>query len=452
MNLVEAVKAAGVVGAGGAGFPTNVKLDAKADVFIVNAAECEPLIETDKFLCRSFAREIIEGTELIAGHLGAERRVIALKGKYKDEIRALEEAISELSSNVEIFKMGEFYPAGDEQTLVYEVCGVSVPERGIPLNVGVVVDNVGTVINVKAAEKEIPVTDKYLSVVGSVKTPLMLNVPIGTGIRECIEKAKPEFEDYAVIVGGPMMGKIIIDDQEIHNTYITKTTGNLIVLPRDHYLIRHWEMPLEKIRHTAKSACIQCRMCTDLCPRYLIGHKIRPHHVMRNFWREPAIEDNDEFLRCFGDSANCCDCGACEMFSCPMGLSPKRVNVYLKGKLRERGLNPDRNMAPESREEISHRRIPISRLVARLGLTGLYGRYSGSECERLNPETVYIHFSQHIGKPAVPVKSDGDKVSKGELIARADESGLSANIHSSIDGVISEISAEGARITRQGVQ
>ena len=85
---------------------------------------------------------------------------------------------------------------------------------------------------------------------------------------------------------------------------------------------------MEAIRHQTRSACIQCRMCTDLCPRYLIGHRIRPNLVMRNLWREPGIEDNEEYERCFGDAMNCCDCGVCEMFPVPWALPPEGEPVH----------------------------------------------------------------------------------------------------------------------------
>ena len=140
MNLTEAVKAAGVVGAGGAGFPTHIKLAAKAEYFIVNAAECEPLIETDKYLCRTFPDQLVAATAAVAAQLGATRAVIALKAKYREEIAALEGAIRRSNADVEIFPMQTFYPAGDEQTLVQQVTGRSVPERGLPLDVGCVVD------------------------------------------------------------------------------------------------------------------------------------------------------------------------------------------------------------------------------------------------------------------------------------------------------------------------
>ena len=395
MNLPEAVKAAGVVGAGGAGFPTHVKLSAKAECFLVNAAECEPLIETDKYLCRTFPDRVVAAAVAVAGHLGAKRTVIALKGKYHAEIAALEGAIRRSGAQVELFRMKTFYPAGDEQTMVQQVTGRSVPERGLPLDVGCVVDN-------------------------------------------------------ALIVGGPMMGKTLADRAAIEAAVVTKTTGNLIVLPKEHYLFRRAQLPMETIRHQTKSACIQCRMCTDLCPRYLIGHQIRPNLVMRNLWREGSIEDNEEYLRSFGDAANCCDCGVCEMFACPMGLSPRKVNGYIKGELRKRGIQVPRNMEPHAREFVDERKTPTDRLVARLGLSAYYGLHAHT-CIPLEPETVFIPFQQHIGKPAVPVKAVGDPVAKGELLAQAAPDGLSANIHASIDGVVTEITPAGARLCRKEV-
>ena len=226
---------------------------------------------------------------------------------------------------------------------------------------------------------------------------------------------------------------------------VTKTTGNIIVLPKDHYLFQRATLPLESIRHQTRSACIQCRMCTDLCPRYLIGHQIRPNLVMRNFWREPGMEDNEEYERCFGDAANCCDCGICEMFACPMGLSPRKVNQYIKGQLRARGIQVPRNMEPEARSFVDQRHTPTDRLVARLGLSKYYGLHA-HECRELTPSEVFIPFSQHIGKPANMVKAVGDYVERGEVLAEAAE-GLSANIHASLSGVVVEVTDKGARIS-----
>ena len=383
----------------------------------------------------------------VSAHLEAKHTVIALKHKYHAEIEALRAAIAKSGASVEICEMGVFYPAGDEQTMVEFVTGKSVPERGLPLDVGAVVDNVGTLLNIYGAlvEQE-TVSSKYLSVVGEVKEPIMLHVPIGTAITACIEAAAPNISDYAIILGGPMMGKVVSDPAAIEKAVVTKTTGNIIVLPRDHYLMRRAEQSIARIRVQAHAACIQCRMCTDLCPRFRIGHQIRPHLVMRNLYRENMIEDSEEFLRAFGDAANCCSCGVCEMFACPMGLSPRKVNDYMKGKLREKGIQVPRNLEPETLPNIDMHRIPTERLIARLGLQAYSGLHAHA-CKELTPDEVFVPFAQHIGKPAAPVKQVGDMVEKGELIAAAAEGALSANIHAGISGVITEISAAGARIS-----
>lgn len=447
MDLIEAVKAAGVVGAGGAGFPTHVKLAAKAECFIVNGAECEPLIETDKYFMRTFPIQIVQAVHAVASHVGAKRAVIALKKKYSREIAALKKAIAESGEQIELFEMPSFYPAGDEQVLVQQVCGSSVPERGIPLDVGVVVDNVGTLLSVYDALQGVPVTEKYLSVVGEVERPVMRKVPIGTPVRECIDSAKPKLSEYVVIVGGPMMGKVVADSSEIDRISITKTTGNIIVLPKNHYLARRAALPLTRMKLQAKSACVQCQMCTSLCPRYLIGHQIQPHLMMRNLFRENLISDANEYQKVFGMAANCCDCGVCEMFSCPMGLSPRKVNSYLKGRLREQGIQVPRNLSPKAREGSLYGKVPTDRLVARLGLSDYYHQHAEDDCMELFPQQVHISFRQHIGRPALPVVKAGEAVLKGDLLAAAAE-GLSANIHASISGVVTEMNVDGAVIRR----
>lgn len=446
MEFIEAIKKAGVVGAGGAGFPTYVKLNAKAEYLIINAAECEPMIETDKYLCRTFADRIIKTVDAMGAHLEASHKIIALKAKYKREIEALEAAIKAAGSDVIVCGMRTYYPAGDEQIMVHAVTGRSVPERGLPLNVGCVVENVGTVLSIADALEDTPVTMKYLSVTGAVKEPTMWRVPLGTPITEILAKAPLTVNDYAVILGGPMMGKMLAAKELIENAVVTKTTGNLLVVPADHYLVRRTQPSIETMMHQAASSCIQCRQCTDLCPREAIGHDVKPHLTMRNVWRQAQITDNAEFERVFGHAANCSSCGACEMFSCPMGLSPRKMNDYVKGLLRERGINPAKNQAPVAKSYVEDRRIPTGRLIARLGLSQ-YETHVLPEFAELTPEEVVIPVSQHIGKPAAPVVNVGDKVAAGDLIAAAQE-GLSANIHTGFAGTVAEIGPRGIRIVK----
>ena len=414
MELIEAIKKAGVVGAGGAGFPTHVKLNAKAEYLIINAAECEPLIETDKFLCREFADRIIDTILLMGHHLEAQHIVIGLKAKYKAEIAALEKAIREKHAAVEIFPMRTFYPAGDEQVLVQQVTGRSVPERGLPLNVGAVVENVGTVLSIADALEDKPVTEKYLSVTGAVREPVMFKVPLGTPIRRIINQVDLRVKDYAVIIGGPMMGK----------------------------------KPVQTMIRQARTSCIQCRFCTDLCPREQIGHNVKPNQIMRNLWRQDQITDVKEFEATFGSAANCSSCGVCEMFACPMGLSPRKMNDYTKGLLRGLGINPEKNQNPTAKSTIEQRRIPTERLIARLGLSDYVFHVEPKLITDLDVKEVIVPLGQHIGKPATPVVKVGDMVHAGDLIAEAAE-GLSANIHTGFAGIVTEIGSSGIRISKK---
>ena len=440
MSLVETVKNAGIVGAGGAGFPTHVKLNAKSEYFIVNAAECEPLIETDKFLMRTRAADLVKGVEMIAKELGADKKYIALKAAYKTEIAALEKAIAEAGSDIKLHKMGYFYPAGDEQVIACEITGKSVPERGIPLMVGAVVDNVGTVLNIVDAYAGEAVTDKFLSVVGEVKQPVMLHVPLGTSVRDCVKAANPTISNYAVIMGGPMMGKVHDNDEVIDKLVITKTDGNIIVLPKDHYLVTCSHLKAESMKNRAKASCIQCRMCTDMCPRYQTGHNLFPHKVMRNLFRENLIQDNDEYLRVFGHAINCSECGACEMFACPMHLSPRKANMYIKTQLRARGIDVPKNNEPVARPERELRKIPTNRLAVRLGLSKYYGKHLATdEPIVLTPEVVEIPLKQHIGAPSTAVVAVGDKVKKGDIIGQMDEGKLGANVYASFDGEVTAV-------------
>ncbi|MCP1223750.1 4Fe-4S dicluster domain-containing protein [Sebaldella sp. S0638] len=433
MNFLDAVYNAGVVGAGGAGFPTHMKMTKEVGTFIVNGAECEPLLEVDKFLMRDKTYELIKGMEIIAGNLKADRVVLGLKKKYKAEIKKLSDTIIELDSRVELFLMENFYPAGDEQIMVKDITGKSIPAGGIPLDVDAVVSNVGTVINVYEAIEEKPVTKKYVSVLGEVNNPIMLEVPIGTPFEECIKRAGgTKIKNYAIIEGGPMMGKIV-HKEELAEKAVIKTTGALIILPEDHYVIKRKERPVAHILNESRAACIQCRMCTDMCPRYLIGHKLRPHRVMRAMGMG---EEDEEVLM---EALICCECNVCELFACPMGISPKSTNTYLKGVFREKGVRytGDKEI-PAADEMRDYRKIPVNRLIARLNLSKYYNNKI-SDLQELKADKVRIFLSQHIGKPAVPLVKEGDRVIEGQRIAEVGRDEFGANIHASINGVVSKI-------------
>ncbi|MCL2163216.1 MAG: SLBB domain-containing protein [Oscillospiraceae bacterium] len=445
---------AGIVGAGGAGFPTHIKFTAKADSFIVNAAECEPLMEVDKFLIRTRADDLVNGAVDIAREIGAAQVAFAIKKAYVREIACLNSAIERLVKSsdealpdVLVFGMKSFYPAGDEQIITKLVSGKSVPERGIPPDVGVMIDNVATVLNYSDAKHGKPVTHRVLSVAGAVKRPLVLRVPIGTPVRLCVEAAGGAPDGYTVVMGGPMMGKFY-GSSDLDSLYVKKTDGGILVLPPGHKLHAMAVMDISKMKNRANAACIKCRMCTDLCPRYLIGHNIMPHVIMQNFYRFEGITDNEEFERVFGSAANCCECGVCENYSCPMMLSPRHIAAYAKRKLSERGINPARNMNPEAREFFSERLAPVDRLKARLGLSWLSG-HVGDELTELNPRKVTIALKQSIGAPCVPSVSEGTSVSEGDLIGSPPENKLGARLHASISGKVLSIEKDAIIIGEQ---
>lgn len=189
MNLLEGVEKAGVIGCGGAGFPTHIKWKARAESFIINAVECEPLLSTDKYLMRHRAEDLISVCCSVAEMLQAKETVVAIKGSYREEIAALEKAIKTACANIKVHRLQSFYPAGDEQVIVYEVTGKRVPCGGIPLDVGVVVSNVATMIAAFDATEGKPLIEKYITVTGAVRRPSIIKAPIGTAVSECIEAA-----------------------------------------------------------------------------------------------------------------------------------------------------------------------------------------------------------------------------------------------------------------------
>lgn len=433
MDLLDKIYKAGVVGAGGAGFPTHVKLNCKVEYLILNGSECEPLLATDKYLMRTKAKEIIETLEIIAEKIEAKKIVIGLKQKYKEEIDSLNAAMEELNSKTELHCLNNFYPAGDEQILVHEITGKTIPPAGIPLNVGAVVSNVGTVVNIHKALNDKPVIYSHVSVLGEVNKPIILKVPIGTSILKCIEEAGgTTLNNYSVVLGGPMMGKIL-NKSELENRGITKTNGAIIVIPSEHYLVNRDKTSIEHIINRAKSACIQCSYCTELCPRYLIGHPLKPHKIMRAV----ALSKYEDSIKA---AQLCCECGVCELYACPMGLSPRQVNIYLKNQLREKGFRY-KNTESEfnAREEREYRKIPTKRLMARIDMNK-YSDQRLDDTREIYTSVVRIPLRQHIGKSASSVVNVGDIVEKGQLIGTVERDQLGANVHASICGKIIEVS------------
>jgi cobalamin reductase len=185
-NLLKLVCDAGVVGEGGAGFPAHVKYDTRVDTVIANGCECEPLLYTDQHIMHRHSSDIVRAVQALVEVTGAERGVIAIKHKYSEAARRFTQAMA--GTDLELAELDNFYPAGDEFVLVHEVTGKTIPPLGLPKDVGAVVANVGTLVNVKRALENVPVTRKVVTVTGEVAEPAVIEVPIGTPVAACIDR------------------------------------------------------------------------------------------------------------------------------------------------------------------------------------------------------------------------------------------------------------------------
>lgn len=422
-DILQKIKDAGIVGAGGAGFPTHIKLNCKADVVIANGAECEPLLRVDRLLMENYADRVVAGLKIAMQITGAGRGVIATKGKYHKAIEALKKAIRS-EDNISILEMTSFYPAGDEQQIVYEVTGKVVPTGGLPLDVGAVVQNVATFANIVYAMEDKPVIDKHVTVNGEVENPATFKVPIGTSIRRLIEEAggPKDLSKYRVIIGGPAMGAIMDNIDEP----VTKTTGGILVFPEDHPIIAKKTGNMQQDLKLAKSVCCQCNYCTMLCPRNALGLNVEPHKIMR------AVALNAQDMGDVNGVFSCCDCGICTLFACNFSLAPSRMMKRVKEELGKQGIRPVKRVAREPSDSIENIKLPVSRLMARLGIDK-YDRDLELVEDFPRVENVRIPLKMHIGAAAKPVVKTGDTVERGQLIAEVRE-GVGANIHASIAG------------------
>lgn len=441
MNLLEQIKEAGIIGAGGAGFPTHAKLTSQAEYILLNGAECEPLLRVDQQLMELMPDEIIKGFAEAGRLVGAKKALIGIKKKHGKVIDILNQHIEalHLSDYVKVSLLPDIYPAGDEQVLVYQLTGRVVPETGIPIQVGCVVVNSETALNIYKASMGQPVTEKYITVAGDVPNRVTVKVPVGTPVIDVLKLSGIEdFSDYAVIDGGPMMGPVMADI----GGFVTKKNKGFVILKKDHFLIRKKTVTPEQARRVNKATCEQCRMCTDMCPRYLLGHNMQPHKIMRvlNY----SIDD----LEGQKIAQLCCQCNMCELFACPAGLHPKMANLYFKEKLAEQNLRykPEKTEF-EARSIRDYRLVPSKRLVARLGLKN-FDLPAPMADAGLVPQTVRIMTRQHVGAPAAPVVTAGQQVQAGQMIGRIPDNSLGAAIHASISGTVSEVTDSYIEIRR----
>lgn len=430
-NLVDVVREAGVVGAGGAGFPTHVKLAAQAEFLIINGVECEPLLQVDQYLMTEYAKPIVETVEKVRQQVGAKKAFVTLKEKYTEARQALE-AVAKDFPAIEVSVFPSVYPMGDEHVLVYETVGRVVPAGGIPLDVGVVGVNVETIWNIYQAIQGEPLVDTYLSVVGEVPEPMTIKAPLGTVTGELLSILGVNVSGLEILEGGPMMGGLTTLD-----TPLQKTSKGLFLLKPTNPVIYRRKQSVNTFLKIARAACCHCNFCTENCPRYLLGHPLEPHRIM---WGVSIGEQED--FPAFEGVQYCCECGVCELYSCPMEISPRRIIQNLKKTATVERKKIDEPSISELRET---RKVPTSRLEARLALTD-YHQPAPWKDIAIRPKSVRIALKSHVGVPSEPIVNVGDSVRRGQKIATIPEGKLGANIHASIDGRVAEIADGFVRI------
>lgn len=434
-ELQKLIFDAGIVGAGGAGFPTHRKLSEKTETIIVNAAECEPLMMVDHHIFQKHLHLVVETLNLLLDTMDAKEAIIGIKAKNKHLLAP--KVVAEMEgTRISVKEIPDIYPAGDEVVLTYETTGKIIPEGGIPLDAGVMVCNTETLFNIwKLFNEDTPVVEKYVTIGGDTDRDVTVKVPVGMKISELMTACGyTNLEGKRVINGGPMMGKLV----DIENDVVTKTTKGLLIFPEEHEVIQKRLRPMSLTLKRASAACCMCHMCTDMCPRHLLGYDLEVHKILRAA-SHAEVSNNEAFLK----ASLCCGCGVCSVIACQQMLDPQEIAMAVKGELAKQGYRrPGGRVIEKVSENREGRLIPSKILAERLGLRRFMGKTVTRDMRTFDPKKVYIPTRQHVGAPAVPMVKVGDKVKRGDLIAKTPENMLGTAMHASISGKVVEVTPE----------
>jgi len=413
----------GIVGAGGAGFPSYAKLAQGADILLINGAECEPLLYTDYIILKNEMTMVLSGITEVLEHTKIPKAMIAIKAHTAKKLGVTDG--ERLADKIFMRVLPDVYPLGDEISLIYEATGRLVNPGKLPITQGIIVYNVETMYNLgRAARYSEPVTTTWITIGGDVKSTVVIKVPVGTRVADIFNMLNIELkEGYSVIDGGPSMGKIINP-----STYaVAKTTKGLLILPDETQAVASKKMDPKMAVVRAETACCQCTRCTDLCPRHLLGYPLEPHKMVRTAMG--VVEAMPEMVM---SATLCCGCGLCESLACNQGISPRAVIDSYKAVLAKNRLRFNSDGAYKVRAEREYRMVPSEKWTSMLGITK-FDKVADFYGETEDFARVEIPLSKHIGAPSVPTVSDGDVVDKGAIIAMAAE-GLSLPQHASISG------------------
>jgi Na+-translocating ferredoxin:NAD+ oxidoreductase RnfC subunit len=343
---------------------------------------------------------------------------------------------------MDVVTLDDVYPSGDEVVLVHGLTGRRPPPGGFPTEVGVLVQNDETLLNISRAMDDEPVTETWLTVCGAVAEPFTTAAPIGMSVGELLSRAggfHKDAGDWVAMEGGAMMGRPVTDPSHP----VSRTTAALLFLPRDHRVIRFATRSAEQAVAINRAACDQCSYCTQFCPRYLLGYAVEPHRVMRAAgFSARRHRDFDPYGRL------CCECGICDLYACPEDLSPRDACRATKRRAGEHGpaaeLPQDRGEAHPMR---GARQVPTSMLKKRLDLNR-YDRATPFRELVPAPETVSVPHRQHVGAPPGIQAHAGQKVGKGDVLTDVEPAELGVPVHAPFDGQVRQVTATATEIER----
>ena len=302
-----------------------------------------------------------------------------------------------------------------------------------------VVSNVETLVNIAAAAEGKPVTHKTLTIAGAVQKPVTLRVPVGTSFRDCLGPAGGLTTDDPVLcLGGLMMGQTT----DNLDTPILKTSTGVVILPRDHPVIRRKLQPAPTQARIGKSACDQCRYCTEYCPRFLLGYAVEPHQVMRSLAFTATGQDYWNQW-----AALCCSCGLCTLYACPEQLFPKEACDDAKGEMRKAGFKWSGPPVTKAHPLRDGRRVPIKSLVRKLAVDP-YDLPAPWHEAVIEPRRVVIPLKQGAGAPNQPIVKVGDRVRAGQALGAIPDKALGALIHAPFAASVTAVTADSIHLSK----